>query len=112
MVSKGQRYPFERFVPRRRYTLFDYIDNSNIMCISDTNSQFNIWRIQLSKDNNGQYYTQKLTNFIHKSVRHAFCSQKDSSIILFADDKGNENFQIYRIADAYSPSQGRRGCYM
>jgi Tol biopolymer transport system component len=47
------------------------------------------------------YASYRLTNFIEEAVRHVFPSQVDNSIIFFADHRGTENFQIYKIDDAF-----------
>jgi len=47
------------------------------------------------------YSSYRLTNFIDEAVRHVFPSPVDNSIIFFADHQGAENFQIYKIDDAF-----------
>jgi len=47
------------------------------------------------------YASYQLTNFIDDAVRHIFPSPVDNSIIFFADHQGTENFQIYKIEDAF-----------
>lgn len=101
-----QSYPFERFASIRRYIDFDFFkqDPSQIMYVADTNGQFNLWRqkYSLSLEHSCEPYgSYQLTNFIDSSVRHAVSSPIDSGIVLFADYGGTENFQIYKIDDAF-----------
>src|SRR5919199_370013 len=99
-----RRYPFERFASVRSYTGFDFLKNdpSWLIYIADTNGQFNVWRQRSSLSSDGEAYTcYQLTNFIDESVRHIFPSPVDNSIIFFADHQGTENFQIYKIEDAF-----------
>jgi Prolyl oligopeptidase family len=101
--QQGQ-YPFERFASVRSYTGFDFLkkDPSWIIYIADTNGQFNLWRQRSSLSSNGEpYASYQLTNFIDDAVRHIFSSPVDNSIIFFADHQGAENFQIYKIDDAF-----------
>jgi dipeptidyl aminopeptidase/acylaminoacyl peptidase len=98
------RYPFERFASVRSYTGFDFLrkDPSWIIYIADTNGQFNLWRQRSSLSSDGEpYASYQLTNFIDDAVRHVFPSPVDNSIIFFADNQGAENFQIYKIDDAF-----------
>jgi hypothetical protein len=98
------RYPFERFASVTSYIGFDFItsDPSWIIYIADTNGQFNLWRQRSSLSSEGEpYASYRLTNFIDEAVRHVFPSPVDNSIILFADHQGAENFQIYKIEDAF-----------
>ena len=97
-------YPFERFASVRSYTGFDFFkkDPSWIVYVADTNGQFNVWRQRSSLSSDGEPYTSyQLTNFIDDAVRHIFPSPVDNSIIFFADHHGTENFQIYKIDDAF-----------
>jgi dipeptidyl aminopeptidase/acylaminoacyl peptidase len=99
-----RRYPFERFASVRSYTGFDFLKNdpSWLIYIADTNGQFNVWRQRSSLSSDGEAYASyQLTNFIDDTVRHIFPSPIDNSIIFFADHQGTENFQIYRIEDAF-----------
>jgi dipeptidyl aminopeptidase/acylaminoacyl peptidase len=99
-----RRYPFERFASVRSYTGFDFLkkDPSWLIYIADTNGQFNIWRERSSLSSDGEAYASyQLTNFIDDAVRHTFPSPIDNSIIFFADHQGTENFQIYKIEDAF-----------
>ena len=98
------RYPFERFASVTSYTGFDFLTNdpSWIIYIADTNGQFNLWRQRSTLSSEGEpYATYRLTNFIEEAVRHVFPSPVDNSIIFFADHQGTENFQIYKIDDAF-----------
>jgi dipeptidyl aminopeptidase/acylaminoacyl peptidase len=98
------RYPFERFASVRSYTGFDFLkkDPSWIIYIADTNGQFNLWRQRYKLSSDGEpYASYQLTNFIDDAVRHVFPSPVDNSIIFFADHQGAENFQIYKIDDAF-----------
>jgi dipeptidyl aminopeptidase/acylaminoacyl peptidase len=54
-----------------------------------------------SEHNGGPYASYQLTNFIDDSVRHIFSSPIDTSLVFFADYQGTENFQIYKISDAF-----------
>jgi Tol biopolymer transport system component len=97
-------YPFERFASVRSYTGFDFLKNdpSWIVYIADTSGQFNVWRQRSMLGSNGEpYASYQLTNFIDESVRRLFPSPVDNSIIFFADHQGTENFQIYKIDDAF-----------
>ena len=109
-----KQYTFDRFVAIRRFTGFDFLkrkeplpsSSSWITYIADTNGQFNLWRQRSSlspeyNDGSEPYASHQLTNFIDIAVRHVFCSPVDDSIIFFADYQGTENFQIYRINDAF-----------
>jgi len=80
------------------------MDPSWIIYIADTSDQLTLWRqrADLSPINGEPYASHKLTNFINVTVRRAFPSPKDNSIILFADYPGTENFQIYRIDDVFN----------
>jgi dienelactone hydrolase/Tol biopolymer transport system component len=102
----NQQYPFERFASVRAYTNFNFVrtDPSWIIYIADTSGQYNLWRqrADLSPTNSEPYAPHQLTNFIDYSVRHAFPSPKDNSIIFFADHQGTENFQIFRIDDVFN----------
>jgi Tol biopolymer transport system component len=104
---KQLQYPFDRFASIRRYTSFDFLkqDPSHIIYVADTNSQFNLWRqrIILSSEHDDEpYASYQLTNFIDNSVRHAFSSPIDKSLVFFADYQGTENFQIYKISDTFN----------
>jgi dipeptidyl aminopeptidase/acylaminoacyl peptidase len=97
-------YPFKRFASVRSYTGFDFLKNdpSWLIYIADTNGQFNIWRQRSSLSSDDEAYASyQLTNFIDDTVRHIFPSPINNSIIFFADHQGTENFQIYKIADAF-----------
>ena len=97
-------YPFERFASVRSYTGFDFLKNdpSWIVYIANTSGQFNIWRQQYMRGSDGEpYASYQLTNFIDEAVRCLFPSPVDNSIIFFADHHGTENFQIYKIEDAF-----------
>lgn len=97
-------YPFERFASVRSYTSFDFLKNdpSWLIYIADTSGQFNVWRQRSILGSDGEPYTSyQLTNFIDEAVRHIFPSPVDNSIIFFADHQGTENFQIYKIEDAF-----------
>lgn len=97
-------YPFERFASVRSYTSFDFLkkDPSWLIYIADTSGQFNVWRQRSILGSDGEPYTSyQLTNFIDEAVRHIFPSPVDNSIIFFADHQGTENFQIYKIEDAF-----------
>jgi dipeptidyl aminopeptidase/acylaminoacyl peptidase len=99
-----RRYPFERFASVRSYTGFDFLKNdpSWLIYIADTNGQFNIWRQRSSLSPDGEAYASyQLTNFIDDTVRHIFPSPIDNSIVFFADHQGTENFQIYKVEDAF-----------
>jgi dipeptidyl aminopeptidase/acylaminoacyl peptidase len=99
-----RRYPFERFASVRSYTGFDFLkkDPSWLIYIADTNGQFNLWRQRSRLSSEGEpYASYQLTNFIDYAVRHIFPSPIDNSIIFFADHQGTENFQIYKIEDAF-----------
>ena len=109
-----KQYTFDRFAAIRRYTGFAFLkrreplssSSSWITYIVDTNGQFNLWRQRSSlsqeyNDGREPYASHQLTNFIDIAVRHVFCSPVDDSIIFFADYQGTENFQIYRINDAF-----------
>ncbi|MFL6363508.1 MAG: prolyl oligopeptidase family serine peptidase [Nitrososphaeraceae archaeon] len=104
--QKHQQYPFERFASVRTYTSFNFLktDPSWVIYIADTSGQYNLWRqrVDLSPINGEKYASHQLTNFIDEAVRRAFPSPKDNSMILFADHQGTENFQIYRIDDAFN----------
>jgi dipeptidyl aminopeptidase/acylaminoacyl peptidase len=103
-INKQQQYPFDRFASIRRYTGFDFLkqDPSWIIYIADTNGQFNLWRQRSSLDQDGELYApHQLTTFIDDAVRHAFPSTIDNSVIFFADHQGTENFQIYKINNAF-----------
>ncbi len=104
--EKHQRYPFERFASVRTYTSFNFLktDPSSIIYIADTSGQYNLWRqrADLSPINGERYAPHQLTNFIDYTVRRAFPSPKDNSIIFFADHQGTENFQIFRIDDVFN----------
>jgi dipeptidyl aminopeptidase/acylaminoacyl peptidase len=98
------RYPFERFASVTSYIGFDFLtsDPSWIIYIADTNGQFNLWRQRSTLSPEGEpYASYRLTNFIDEAVRHIFPSPVDNSIIFFADHQGTENFQIYKIHDAF-----------
>jgi dipeptidyl aminopeptidase/acylaminoacyl peptidase len=112
------RFPFDRFASIRRYTSFDFLkkDSSWILYIVDTNGQFNLWRQRSSlpqkndesNDDGGSgerepYASYQLSNFMDDAVRSAFSSPIDNSIVFFADHHGTENFQIWRIDDAFFP---------
>jgi dipeptidyl aminopeptidase/acylaminoacyl peptidase len=97
-------YPFERFASVRSYTGFDFLKNDPlwIVYIADTSGQYNVWRQRSMLGSNGEpYASYQLTNFIDEAVRRLFPSPVDNSIIFFADHHGTENFQIYKIADAF-----------
>ena len=102
---KQLQYPFDRFASIRRYTSFDFLkqDPSQIIYVADTSGQFNLWRQKIiSSEHNGEpYASYQLTNFIDDSVRHIFSSPIDNSLVFFADYQGTENFQIYKISDAF-----------
>jgi hypothetical protein len=103
---KQLQYPFDRFASIRRYASFDFLkqDPSHMIYVADTNSQFNLWRqrIILSPEHDDEpYASYQLTNFIDNSVRHAFSSPIDKNLVFFADYQGTENFQIYKISDAF-----------
>src|SRR5918995_314562 len=102
---KQLQYPFDRFASIRRYTSFDFLkqDLSQIIYVADTSGQFNLWRQKiLSPEHDGEpYASYQLTNFIDDSVRHIFSSPIDNSLVFFADYQGTENFQIYKISDAF-----------
>ncbi len=103
--KQKKQYPFERFASIRRYTDFDFFkkDHSWILCISDTNGQFNLWRHHSNVTSYGeQCSSYPLTNFIDDSVRHVFSSPVNNSVIFFADHYGDENFQIYKIDDIFN----------
>jgi dipeptidyl aminopeptidase/acylaminoacyl peptidase len=104
--QQKQQYPFERFASIRRYTDFDFLkkDHCWILNISDTNGQFNLWRqhFNLTSGNSEQCSSYPLTNFIDDSVRHVFASPVNNSAVFFADHRGNENFQIYKIDDIFN----------
>jgi dipeptidyl aminopeptidase/acylaminoacyl peptidase len=98
------RYAFERFASVTSYTAFDFLTNdpSWIIYIADTNGQFNLWRQRSTLSSEGEpYASYRLTNFIDEAVRNVFPSPVDNSIIFFADHQGTENFQIYKIDDAF-----------
>ena len=102
--NQEEQYPFDRFASIRRYTKFDFLkqDPSWIIYIADTNGQFNLWRQRSALAQNGEpYVSYQLTNFIDDAVRNAFASPIDNGIIFFADHQGTENFQIYKINDAF-----------
>ena len=102
--QKQGKYPFERFASVRSYSGFDFLkmDPSWIIYIADTSGQFNLWRQRSTLSSDGQpYASYQLTNFIDDAVRHVFPSPVDNSIIFFADYQGKENFQIYKIDDAF-----------
>ena len=110
-----KQYPFNRFAAIRRYIGFDFLNrrelpssSSWMTYIADTNGQFNLWRQRssLSQEyiDSEPYASHQLTNFIDIAVRHVFCSPVDDSIIFFADYQGTENFQIYKINDAFHSS--------
>jgi len=97
-------YPFERFASVRSYTGFDFLkkDPSWIVYVADTSGQFNVWRQRSILGSDGEpYASYQLTSFIDEAVRHIFTSPVDNSIIFFADHQGTENFQIYKIDDAF-----------
>jgi hypothetical protein len=102
---KQLQYPFNRFASIRRYTSFDFLkqDPSQIIYVADISGQFNLWRQKImSSEHNGEPYTSyQLTNFIDDSVRHIFSSPINNSLVFFADYQGTENFQIYKIRDAF-----------
>jgi dipeptidyl aminopeptidase/acylaminoacyl peptidase len=104
---KQLQYPYGRFASIRRYTSFDFLkhDPSQIIYIADTTGQFNLWRQRIilrSPEHDGEpYASYQLTNFIDDSVRHNFSSPIDNSLVFFADYQGTENFQIYKISDAF-----------
>jgi hypothetical protein len=104
-LQAQRQYPFERFASVRSYTGFDFLkkDPSWLIYIADTNGQFNVWRQRSNLSFDGERYASyQLTNFIDDTVRHVFPSPVDNSIIFFADHQGTENFQIYKIKDAFS----------
>ena len=104
-LQAQRQYPFERFASARSYTGFDFLkkDPSWLIYIADTNGQFNVWRQRSNLSSDGERYASyQLTNFIDDTVRHVFPSPVDNSIIFFADHQGTENFQIYKIKDAFS----------
>ena len=100
----NHQIPFERFASSIRYTDFDFFkkDNDWIMYISDINGQFNLWRLNSNLTSEVQCFPYPLTNFIDHSIRHFFSSPVDNSLIFFADHRGDENFQIYRIEDIFN----------
>ena len=74
-----------------------------MLCVSDTNGQFNLWRqIYALALEESQCSSYPLTNFVDNSVRHVFSSPADNSAIFFADHNGDENFQIYKIEDVFN----------
>jgi dipeptidyl aminopeptidase/acylaminoacyl peptidase len=105
--QQQSEYPFDRFASIRRYSGFDFLkkDPSWIIYIADTNGQFNLWRQRCTlgqEDGISEAYSPyQLTNFIDDTVRNAFTSPVDNSIIFFADHQGTENFQIYTINDSF-----------
>jgi dipeptidyl aminopeptidase/acylaminoacyl peptidase len=103
--SNDVHFPFERFASIRRYTTFDFLkrDGSWIVYSADITGQFNLWRQRSFLGHEGQPYApHQLTNFTEQVVRAAFPSPIDNSIIFFADLRGDENFQIYRVDDAFN----------
>ncbi|MDQ4074244.1 MAG: prolyl oligopeptidase family serine peptidase, partial [Thermoproteota archaeon] len=104
--QQKEQYPFERFASIRRYTGFDFLqkDNDWILSISDTNGQFNLYRYRYIMNSKGEpeCSSYPLTNFVDNSVRRVFSSPTDNGAIFFADYKGNENFQIYKIDDIFN----------
>lgn len=101
--KQKQSHPFERFASSIRFTGFDFnkINNDWIIYLSDTNGQFNLWRYNINATFDCQSSPYPLTNFTTQSVRHFFTSPIDNSLIFFADQHGDENFQIYKISDIF-----------
>ncbi|MEJ7642669.1 MAG: prolyl oligopeptidase family serine peptidase [Candidatus Nitrosocosmicus sp.] len=102
--QQQQQYPFERFAAIRRFTGFDFLKTNPfwMLYIADTNGQFNLWRQRSTLSPDGeQYAAYQLTHFIDESVRHVFSSPVDNSVIFFADDQGNEKFQIFKIDNIF-----------
>ena len=98
-----KQYPFERFASVRRYIDFDFKNPSWMLCVSDTNGQFNLWRQSYALAlEESQCSSYSLTNFVDNSVRRVFSSPADNSAIFFADHNGDENFQIYKIEDVFN----------
>ncbi len=98
-----KQYPFERFASVRRYIDFDFKSPSWMLCVSDANGQFNLWRQSYALAlEESQCSSYPLTNFVDNSVRHVFSSPADNSAIFFADHNGDENFQIYKIEDVFN----------
>lgn len=92
-----RRYPYERFIAIRRYGDFAFLRNSNwIIYVCDASGQFNIWK-QRSYIGDDAYYAYQLTNFVDLIVRSVYTSKANDIIIFFADEKGNENCQVYRM---------------
>jgi hypothetical protein len=101
-----KQYPFERFASIRRFADFDFMQKNNdwILTISDTNGQFNLFRDHYNINTKGeqQCSSYPLTNFVDNSVRRVFSSPTDNGAIFFADYKGDENFQVYKIDDVFN----------
>jgi dipeptidyl aminopeptidase/acylaminoacyl peptidase len=93
-------YTFEQFAAMRRYmpALSFSPDGSEVIYITNTSGQYNLWRQSSSGG-----YPHQLTTFIDQSVREAAWSPNGQSVLFTADRHGDEMHQVYRI-----PARGGR----
>ncbi len=66
------------------------------MYIADTSGQFNLWKQQIAPTINSP---SQITHFMDCTVRKAFASPTEcaTSVLIFADYQGTENYQIYNV---------------
>jgi dipeptidyl aminopeptidase/acylaminoacyl peptidase len=97
---KRGKYTFEQFAAMRRYmpVLSFSPDGSEIVYVTNTSGQYNLWR-----QSSAGGYPHQITTFVDQSVREAAWSPDGQTILFTADRQGNEMHQIYRI-----PARGGR----
>jgi protease II len=93
-------HSFKEFTSIIHYSSVDFLkhDPSWIIYIADITGQFNLWKQRVSLGKKQEHNINppiQLTTFVDETVRAAFPSPVDNSIILFVDHHGSENYQIY-----------------
>jgi dipeptidyl aminopeptidase/acylaminoacyl peptidase len=95
-MSQGA-YSFERFAARRVYFDYDFLAGSgDIVYSANTSGQFNVWRQAAPR---GREFgpARQLTAFVDWSVRNVTASPDGRTLIVFADQDGDENYQVFKV---------------
>ncbi len=87
---------FERFAQYRRYFEIGFHPGGDLLYVTDTTGQYNLWRQPLSRDGTPGY-PRALTNERDRVVRSFACADDGRSVLVLADRDGSEFYQIERV---------------
>jgi hypothetical protein len=94
-VTKTKQLPlFEQFFAVRRFSsaLTFSVEGGQLLFASNISGQFNLWRVPVEGG-----WPDQLTTFSDETVRGAGVSPRDGTIVLCADQDGDEFHQLYVI---------------